>query len=157
MDLQWKPTMFHLTFLALILGSSVLDSTQGMDLHRLNKRCHFQRDTKFPSVISVTLNVTGQSQPHGPNVAKRSLSPWDYSYDVDNNRYPPVIPVAKCRHSSCVNSDGDLDNSGNSVPIKQEMLVLHREMKDCKAIFRMEKKMITVGCTCVRPIIQHLV
>ncbi|KAM8953283.1 interleukin-17A-like [Pelodytes ibericus] len=139
----------HLTLWAFTL----LGSVNGLDLHHLNKRCHLNRDTKFPLLISVTLNVTGQPQPAGPDVRKRSLSPWDYSYDVDHNRFPTVIAMAKCRHDSCVDSNGKEGNFGNSVPIRQEILVLHREVKDCKPVFKLEKKMITVGCTCVRHII----
>ncbi|XP_063296889.1 interleukin-17A-like [Pelobates fuscus] len=110
----------------------------------------------LPAVISVSLNITGQSMPAGPDVSKRSLSPWDYSYDVESNRYPSRIAIAKCRHQRCVDAEGKLMESGNSVEIRQEILVLYREMKDCKPTYRLQKKMFTVGCTCVQPITTYL-
>uniref|UniRef100_A0A8C5MQT6 Uncharacterized protein n=1 Tax=Leptobrachium leishanense TaxID=445787 RepID=A0A8C5MQT6_9ANUR len=156
MDHLWRPCMFHVTLLAFILGVSMLGCCHGLDLHHLNRKCHPTKDTRLPSVISVTLNISGQSHHHmGSDVRKRSLSPWDYSYDEEPNRYPHRIAVAKCRHQGCVDTDGNVMNSGNSVEIKQEILVLYREMKDCKPSFRLQKKMITVGCTCVRPIVIH--
>ncbi|XP_063297687.1 interleukin-17A-like [Pelobates fuscus] len=156
MDSKKTPFMFPLTLLVLTLGVIMLDSAQGLDLNHLNKRCQLTRDSKFPSVISVSLNITGQSMPAGPDVRRRSLSPWDYSIDEEPNRYPSRIAIAKCRHQRCVDADGELMDSGNSVEIRQEILVLYREMKDCKPTYRLQKKLITVGCTCVRPIIQHL-
>ncbi|OCT81399.1 hypothetical protein XELAEV_18028219mg [Xenopus laevis] len=73
------------------------------------------------------------------------------SYDMDHNRFPTMIAEAKCRYNNCLDSEGNLDLSVNSVPIKQEILVLRREMKGCTPSFKLEKKMVTVGCTCVRP------
>lgn len=49
---------------------------------------------------------------------------------------------------------GQEDHSLNSVPIKQEILVLRREQRGCVPSYRLEKRLITVGCTCVTPVIQ---
>ncbi|XP_027528502.1 interleukin-17F-like isoform X6 [Neopelma chrysocephalum] len=59
------------------------------------------------------------------DIRNRSLAPWDYRLDKDPNRFP------------------------------QEILVLRREQQGCRPTYRLEKKVITVGCTCVTPVIHH--
>lgn len=44
----------------------------------------------------------------------------------------------------------------NSVPIQQEFLVLRREPQGCSRSFRLEKVLVTVGCTCVTPIVRYV-
>ncbi|XP_075056584.1 interleukin-17F-like [Mixophyes fleayi] len=88
------------------------------------------------------------------SMKKRSISPWDYSFDVNNNRFPPRIAEAKCLHTGCLDSEGNVDISLNSVPIRQEILVIHREMRGCNPVYKLDKQLVTVGCTCVRPNIQ---
>ncbi|NWU82185.1 IL17 protein, partial [Onychorhynchus coronatus] len=118
--------------------------------------CPTQRDSKFPQTVRVNINIsnTNQDTKTSLNMSSRSLSPWDYRIDEDHNRFPQVIADAECRHLSCVNSNGELDYSLNSVPIKQEILVLQREQKGCQQSFKLEKKLITVGCTCVTPLMK---
>ncbi|NXW14781.1 IL17F protein, partial [Circaetus pectoralis] len=119
--------------------------------------CLTQKDSKFPQTVRVNISIsnTNQEIKVTPDVSSRSLAPWDYRIDEDHNRFPQVISDAKCRHSRCVNLDGQLDHSVNSVPIKQEILVLRREQKGCHQSYQLEKKIITVGCTCVTPLIRH--
>ncbi|NXK10877.1 IL17F protein, partial [Herpetotheres cachinnans] len=119
--------------------------------------CLTQKDSKFPQMVRVNVSISSMNQDTKvtPDVSSRSLAPWDYRIDEDHNRFPHMIADAKCRHSRCVNLDGQLDHSLNSVPIKQEILVLRREQKGCRQSYRLEKKIITVGCTCVTPLIQH--
>ncbi|XP_051470393.1 interleukin-17A [Apus apus] len=119
--------------------------------------CLTQKDAKFPQTVRVNISISNGNQDTKTSfdVSNRSLAPWDYRIDEDHNRFPRVIADAKCRHSRCVNTDGQLDHSVNSVPIKQEILVLRREQKGCHQSFRLEKKIITVGCTCVTPLIRH--
>ncbi|KAG8445830.1 hypothetical protein GDO86_010569, partial [Hymenochirus boettgeri] len=138
--------------LLLVLGFSTVLSAHLPDLHHLGKGCPPPKGMGFPQVVKVTLNFTGQPHLGGKDVSKRSLSPWDYSYDVDYNRFPSTIAEAKCRYAGCLDEEGNLDLSVNSVPVRQEILVLQREMKGCTPVFRLEKKMVTVGCTCVRSI-----
>ncbi|KAM4771249.1 interleukin-17A-like [Rhinophrynus dorsalis] len=157
MNIPGSPFMTQSMLLLVVLGVSILVSVHGLDLHHLSKECQLPKGLPFPSTVKVTLNLSGQTQSLGSDVNKRSLSPWDYSHDVDHNRFPPVIAEAKCRHAvGCVDSEGRVDFSVNSVPIRQEILVLRREMKGCTPTFRLEKKVITVGCTCVRPVTQHV-
>ncbi|XP_009869089.1 PREDICTED: interleukin-17F-like [Apaloderma vittatum] len=119
--------------------------------------CLTQKDSKFPQTVRVNISISNMNQDTKatPDVSSRSLSPWDYRIDEDHNRFPRMIADAECRHSRCVNLNGQLDHSLNSVPIKQEILVLRREQKGCHQSYRFEKKIITVGCTCVTPLIRH--
>ncbi|KFU95092.1 Interleukin-17A, partial [Chaetura pelagica] len=119
--------------------------------------CPTQKDAKFPQTVRVNISISNgnQNTKTSLDVSSRSMAPWDYRIDEDHNRFPQVIADAKCRHSRCVNTDGQLDHSVNSVPIKQEILVLRREQKGCHQSFRLEKKIITVGCTCVTPLIRY--
>ncbi|XP_074845257.1 interleukin-17F-like [Carettochelys insculpta] len=120
--------------------------------------CPTQKDSRFP--LSVKVDISISSTQHATkvvhDVSNRSISPWDYSIDNDPNRFPQVISQAKCRHYSCVDSAGQEDYSMNSIPIQHEILVLRREQRGCQHAYRLEKKLITVGCTCARPIIHYL-
>uniref|UniRef100_A0A8C0QM34 Interleukin-17A n=2 Tax=Canis lupus familiaris TaxID=9615 RepID=A0A8C0QM34_CANLF len=86
----------------------------------------------------------------------RSSSPWDYNITRDPHRFPSEIAEAQCRHSGCINAEGQEDSSMNSVPIQQEFLVLRREPQGCSRSFRLEKVLVTVGCTCVTPIVRYV-
>ncbi|NXT98946.1 IL17F protein, partial [Buphagus erythrorhynchus] len=120
-------------------------------------RCPTQKDSKFPQTVRVNLSIsnTNQDTRGTLNVSSRSLSPWDYRIDEDHDRFPRLIADAECRHTLCVTPEGHLDHGLNSVPIQQEVLVLRREHRDCQQSYRLEKKVITVGCTCVTPLVQH--
>uniref|UniRef100_A0A8C9M831 Interleukin-17F n=1 Tax=Panthera tigris altaica TaxID=74533 RepID=A0A8C9M831_PANTA len=76
----------------------------------------------------------------------RSSSPWDYNITRDPNRFPSEIVEAQCRHSGCINAEGQEDSSMNSVP----------EPQGCSRTFRLEKVRVTVGCTCVTPIVRYV-
>ncbi|PIO33854.1 Interleukin-17F [Aquarana catesbeiana] len=147
-----RATMIQLTALILLLGDSLLIPIAAVDLHHL-KKGGCPPVTKFPSSVKVNLNLNsnGQDVPTiSSDVRKRSVSPWEYSYDVNNNRFPSTIAEAKCLHTGCLDAEGKVDINLNSVPISQEILVIHREMKGCVPTFKLEKKMVAVGCTCVR-------
>ncbi|XP_010221758.1 PREDICTED: interleukin-17A-like [Tinamus guttatus] len=120
-------------------------------------RCPSTKDSQFPQAVKVniSINSVNQNTKMSADVSNRSLAPWDYRINKDPNRFPHVIADAECRHTSCVDMAGQLDYSGSSVPIHQEILVLRREQRGCHHSYRLEKMMITVGCTCVHPIIQH--
>ncbi|XP_027519254.1 interleukin-17F-like isoform X3 [Corapipo altera] len=111
------------------------------------------------STHSVEVNIRISKSHHTfrmvHDIRNRSLAPWDYRLDKDPNRFPQVIADAQCRLSGCVSPLGQEDHSLNSVPIKQEILVLRREQQGCRPTYRLEKKVITVGCTCVTPVIHH--
>ncbi|KFV82316.1 Interleukin-17F, partial [Struthio camelus australis] len=112
---------------------------------------------EFPQNVKVDISISNinQDTKMASDVSSRSLAPWDYRIDEDPNRFPHVIADAQCRHSSCVDLAGQLDYSVNSVPIRQEILVLRRERRGCQHSYRLEKKTITVGCTCAKPVIRY--
>ncbi|XP_032910370.1 interleukin-17A [Catharus ustulatus] len=120
--------------------------------------CLTQKDSKFPQTVRVNLSISNTNQDtklSSLNASNRSLSPWDYRIDEDHDRFPRLIADAECRHTLCVTPEGQLDHSLNSVAIQQEILVLRREHRGCQQSFRLEKKLITVGCTCVTPLVRH--
>ncbi|XP_008261263.2 interleukin-17F [Oryctolagus cuniculus] len=108
---------------------------------------------------SVRVDIRILSQNHGVPIThdfqNRSISPWDYNITRDPHRFPSEIAEARCRHSGCINAQGEEDSSMNSVPIQQEFLVLRREPQGCSRSFRLEKVWVTVGCTCVTPIVRY--
>ncbi|XP_069830147.1 interleukin-17F-like isoform X2 [Dendropsophus ebraccatus] len=136
----------------LLLGVTSLMSVQCLDLNHAKKAAC----PPITNTVRVSLNVTGHdSLLLSGDVNKRSTSPWKYSYDRNMHRHPMVIAEAKCDMAACVDAEGNVDSNLNSVPIRQEILVLLREMKGCAHSFKLEKKIVTVGCTCVRPITQE--
>ncbi|NWX21164.1 IL17C protein, partial [Aegotheles bennettii] len=88
---------------------------------------------------------------------ERSISPWRYRIDEDENRYPRKLAFAECLCSGCVDvKTGRETTSLNSVPIHQTMLVLRR--KPCPRpaglgliTFEVDYIRVPVGCTCVLP------
>ncbi|CAJ0951808.1 unnamed protein product [Ranitomeya imitator] len=153
MDILTAPRKF--SALLLLLGVTTLMSVQCLDLHHPKKGV-CPPITKLPTTVKVSLNLTGQdSMLMSGDVNKRSTSPWEYSYDRDINRHPIVIAEAKCEMAGCVDANGNVVPNLNSVPIRQEIFVLLREIKGCVPVFKLEKKMVTVGCTCLRPIIHE--
>ncbi|NWV07114.1 IL17F protein, partial [Ptilonorhynchus violaceus] len=124
---------------------------------RLSEDCLNQKDPKFPTTMKVDIRISNSDRAFRMvhDVRNRSLAPWDYRLDEDPNRFPRVIADAQCRLSGCVSPLGQEDHGLNSVPIKQEILVLRREQRGCVPSYRLEKRLVTVGCTCVTPVIRH--
>ncbi|NXX75461.1 IL17F protein, partial [Urocolius indicus] len=153
--------------LVLVLSLTVRSSPHGRAVYprprkdggsvRLSEDCLNKKDLKFPTTVKVDIRISNSEHAFTMvhDVRNRSLAPWDYRLDEDPNRFPPVIADAECRLSSCVNPLGQEDHSLNSVPIQQEILVLRREQRGCQPTYRLEKKVITVGCTCVTPVVLH--
>ncbi|NXA18103.1 IL17F protein, partial [Ibidorhyncha struthersii] len=158
---------FRSLLLVLVLALTVRSSPHGRVVHprpsmnggsvRLREGCPDQNNLKFPTTVKVDIRISNSDHAFSMvhDVRNRSLAPWDYRLDEDPNRFPQVIADAKCRLSGCVNPLGQEDHSLNSVPIQQEILVLRREQRGCLPTYRLEKKVITVGCTCVVPVIHH--
>ncbi|NXO83752.1 IL17F protein, partial [Sitta europaea] len=119
--------------------------------------CLTPKDSKFPQTVRVDLSIsnTNQDSKGTVNISNRSLAPWDYRIDEDHDRFPRLIADAECRHRRCLSPEGQLDHGLNAVPITQEILVLRREQRGCQQSYRLQKKIITVGCTCVTPLVQH--
>ncbi|XP_010171754.1 interleukin-17F [Antrostomus carolinensis] len=159
--------VFRSLLFMLVLALTVRSSPHGRVVHpqpskdggsvRLSEDCLNQKDLKFPTTVKVDVRISNSNHAFRMvhDVRNRSLAPWDYRLDEDPNRFPQVIANAECRLSGCVNPLGQEDHSLNSVPIRQEILVLRRQQKGCLPTYRLEKKVITVGCTCVTPVIHH--
>ncbi|XP_036104614.1 interleukin-17F [Molossus molossus] len=107
--------------------------------------------------VRVDIRNLGQNQvvSMSHDFQNRSSSPWDYNITRDPHRFPSEIAEAQCRHAGCINAEGKEDSSMNSIPIQQEFLVLRREPQGCSQSFWLEKVRVTVGCTCVTPIVRH--
>ncbi|NXO83751.1 IL17F protein, partial [Sitta europaea] len=142
--------------LALTVRSSPHHRKAGASA-RLREGCLNQKDPKFPTTVEVDIRISNSDHAFGMvhDVRNRSLAPWDYRLDEDPDRFPRVLAEARCRLSGCVSPLGQEDHGLNSVPIRQEILVLRRQRRGCVASYRLERRLITVGCTCVTPVIQH--
>ncbi|NXF20573.1 IL17F protein, partial [Rhodinocichla rosea] len=161
-SLQLRPLL--LVLLAVLSASSPAQGKvikPGLKPKNLFKQasvgCLTPKDSQFPQTVRVNLSIssTNQDTTTSPDVSSRSLAPWDYRIDEDHDRFPRLIADAECRHARCLTPEGQLDHGLNSVPITQEILVLRREQRGCQQSYRLEKKKITVGCTCVTPLVQH--
>ncbi|NXN27344.1 IL17F protein, partial [Nycticryphes semicollaris] len=158
---------FRSLFLVLVLALTMRSSSPGSIAYpqpsrgggsvKLREGCPNQKDLKFPTTVKVDIRISNSDHAFGMvhDIRNRSLAPWDYRLDEDPNRFPQVIADAKCRLSGCVNPLGQEDHSLNSVPIRQEILVLRREQRGCLPTYHLEKKVITVGCTCAAPVIHY--
>ncbi|XP_069386708.1 interleukin 17a/f1 [Paralichthys olivaceus] len=86
-----------------------------------------------------------------------SISPWTYNNFHDASLLPPVLSEARCLLQGCLNLEGVEDQSLESRPIMHQMLMLRR-VKSASAEsyhYKLESRLIAVGCTCVRPTIQQ--
>ncbi|NXX93371.1 IL17F protein, partial [Centropus bengalensis] len=158
---------FRSLFLVLVLALTARSSAHGRAVHprrnkdggsvRFSEDCTNEKDLQFPTMVKVDVRISNPDHAFRMvhDVRNRSLAPWDYRLDEDPNRFPQVIADAECRLSGCVNALGQEDHSLSSVPIQQEILVLRHERRGCLPTFRLEKKVITVGCTCATPVIHH--
>ncbi|NXE44211.1 IL17C protein, partial [Ptilorrhoa leucosticta] len=113
------------------------------------RRLRRQRPHSCPAL---SLRAGLRSEPH-----ERSISPWRYRIDEDENRYPRKLAFAECLCSGCVDvKTGRETTSLNSVTIHQTMLVLRR--KPCPrpaglglVTLEVDYIRVPVGCTCVLP------
>ncbi|XP_026865413.2 interleukin-17B-like [Electrophorus electricus] len=89
----------------------------------------------------------------------RSLSPWSYRINHDENRKPVDIPEAKCSCAGCINPfTMQEDRSMTSVLIYTKIPVRRllcnrpsktRKKKKCVRRYRTVVESIAVGCTCI--------
>ncbi|KAI1904562.1 hypothetical protein AGOR_G00006910 [Albula goreensis] len=84
----------------------------------------------------------------------RSVSPWRYRIDHDEERFPSRIAVAECLCEGCV-INGEENRSYNSVLVKRSQLVLKRikcPLNPDMYSFKVTMVKVPVACTCLRPI-----
>ncbi|XP_076002965.1 interleukin 17a/f1 [Genypterus blacodes] len=114
-------------------------------------------------------NSTWTNSGHIPLLGNNSISPWTDHVSFDDSRYPAYLAEARCSLQGCLDSDGEEDQSLESKPIMRQVLMLRR-VKPGKGLghgaghvgtghhtyhFRLESRVIAVGCTCVRPSVLH--
>ncbi|XP_007937417.1 interleukin-17C [Orycteropus afer afer] len=95
------------------------------------------------------------------DIHERSISPWRYRIDTDENRYPQKLAFAECLCRGCISARTGRETAAlNSVRLHQRLLVLRRlpcapdgagTPQPGAATFRAEFIRVPVGCTCVLP------
>ncbi|XP_053410821.1 interleukin-17C [Nycticebus coucang] len=92
---------------------------------------------------------------------QRSISPWRYRVDTDEDRYPRQLAIAECLCKGCIDARTGRETAAlNSVRLSQSLLVLRR--RPCSSdgsgkptpgafSFYTEFIRVPVGCTCVLP------
>ncbi|XP_056419995.1 interleukin-17A-like [Hyla sarda] len=159
------------TFLVSFCSSAILpdeylshvntqEGSSDEELHlEARGRCPGRRNRRLPTSMIVDTSFIDTSYLDSlvemEDVHTRSLSPWDYRLNTDPNRFPFVISEADCVTFACVDADGNENPDLISSPVKQEMMVLRREQKSCSFSYRLETVVVTVGCTCVRPMVSY--
>ncbi|KAM6223826.1 interleukin-17C [Rhynchocyon petersi] len=95
------------------------------------------------------------------DIPQRSISPWRYRIDTDENRYPQKLAFAECLCRGCISTRTGRETTAlNSVQLHQNLLVLRR--RPCApdgadgpqpgaSAFHAEFISVPVGCTCVVP------
>ncbi|XP_072303154.1 interleukin-17F-like [Eucyclogobius newberryi] len=88
-----------------------------------------------------------------------SISPWTYNTTHDQSLYPPSISEARCLLKGCLDMDGQENRSLESRPIMHEVLLVRRVRPSHSSHpyhFKLERRLIAVACTCVKPVVvQH--
>ncbi|XP_041420080.1 interleukin-17F-like [Xenopus laevis] len=125
-----------------LLGICTMAFTEALLPH---SDCQLPLD--FPPVVRASIGSGGQIRSLRIEIRNRSLSPWDYIINMDKNRFPAALNEASCLHRGCLDEEGNIDLNLVSSPIRQEILVLRREVKGCTTSFWLEKQTVTVGCT----------
>ncbi|XP_078399127.1 interleukin-17C [Cetorhinus maximus] len=96
-----------------------------------------------------------QYSSHNSDFSHRSISPWEYRIDYDENRYPSKLAFAHCLCEGCIDAEtGEETLSLNSVPLEQTMLVLQRQAcpgHPGQYSFNLKYIKVPVGCTCLLP------
>uniref|UniRef100_A0A8C9SM46 Interleukin-17C-like n=2 Tax=Scleropages formosus TaxID=113540 RepID=A0A8C9SM46_SCLFO len=94
-----------------------------------------------------------QLQASSPHHSNRSISPWRYRIDYDEDRYPKSVAVAVCLCEGCI-INGTEDTSYNSVPVRQVRRVLRRvrcPLNSTRYSLKTSLMEVPVACTCVIP------
>ncbi|CAN9506557.1 unnamed protein product [Ophioblennius macclurei] len=107
-----------------------------------------------------------------------SISPWIYSTTFEDSLDPPHLSEARCLLRGCLNMTGQEDQNLESRPIMRQVQLLRRVRMPAKDsahnsnqdsaqdsvqdsaqdsargfryLYRLETRLVAVGCTCVRP------
>lgn len=75
----------------------------------------------------------------------------------DVSVFPPLAE-ARCLLHGCLDSEGQEDLSLESKPIMRQVLLLRKVVSEKEGHsyqFRLESRLVAVGCTCIRPVVLH--
>ncbi|XP_070690987.1 interleukin 17a/f1 [Pempheris klunzingeri] len=86
-----------------------------------------------------------------------SISPWTYNLSHDESLFPQTLSEARCQLHGCLDLDGQEDLNLESRPIMHQVLLLRLVKPEGAESYhyRLESRLIAVGCTCVRPVVQQ--
>lgn len=79
----------------------------------------------------------------------RTLCPWEFVEDIDVNRFPPVLTMAKCTCARC------FDNY-TCKPVLYSIHVLQKQCIDGVNKWVRRPQLISVACTCSRPVMMQV-
>ncbi|KAF7225003.1 interleukin-17C [Nothobranchius furzeri] len=130
-------------------------------LRRMQKQLPFNPEplSELSGIRSCPVDLY-QGLSNSKDIKDRSLSPWRYVQETNEDLFPSTYMKAECLCSGCItikkNSDESMEENFdfNSVPVLQAQMFLKRERGNCEdgtyqlRAFKMD---IPVGCTCVRP------
>ncbi|XP_026146716.1 interleukin 17a/f3 [Carassius auratus] len=136
--------------LLLYLLALLLNGASSEKKSKRNRKSLYQKKGRWVT-LDPSLNLS-MIVPPSPN---RSLSPWTYEDSYDSSRIPSKISEAKCEKAGCLTKNGEEDFGLESKPIYYQINVLKR-VKDRKAThytLQLETKVISLGCTCVQPVV----
>uniref|UniRef100_A0AAR2IRL3 Interleukin 17-like protein n=2 Tax=Pygocentrus nattereri TaxID=42514 RepID=A0AAR2IRL3_PYGNA len=107
--------------------------------HDKLQRCDNENLTNF---MFKTLN---------PGYENDSLSPWTYEDDVNDNRYPRIIRVAKCDPLGCSGLNATSEAITIEIPVFMRVKC-GQHSKSNTAVYRLTlvPHTIAVGCTCIK-------
>ncbi|XP_056125461.1 interleukin 17a/f3 [Rhinichthys klamathensis goyatoka] len=141
-----------LFLLALILGVECDSSEKKSKRNGKSKRLGAGRIKKGLWVVQDSSPYSSMSASLSPS---RSLSPWTYETSFNDSRIPQKISEAKCEKRGCITEDGEEDFGLESKPIYYQINVLRRVKGKNKTHYALKLETISVslGCTCVLPIV----
>jgi hypothetical protein len=86
---------------------------------------------------------------HNTPLHSRTLCPWEFVNDIDPNRFPPVLTMAKCTCARC------FDNYACK-PVFYSIHVLQKHCVNGSNKWVRRRQLISVACTCSRPSYTHV-
>ncbi|KAL6113692.1 il17f [Pungitius sinensis] len=142
----------------MMMMATAMPKAGGQSKH--TARSH-RKSTDGAAVETVPLHLDpGAVAPptHTRALQNASLSPWTYNVSRDDDLFPPMLSEARCLLRGCLDKEGREDLSLESRPILHQTLVLRRvkaEGVGHSYHYRLESRLLAVGCTCVRPVIRR--
>nr|XP_040025478.1 interleukin-17F-like [Gasterosteus aculeatus aculeatus] len=136
-----------MTMMMMMMATEAMPKAGGQSRHRKLETVPLQLD---PGAVAPPT--------HTRALQNASLSPWTYNVSRDDALFPPLLSEARCLLRGCLDPEGREDLSLESRPILHQTLVLRRvkaEGAGHSYHYRLESRLLAVGCTCVRPVIRH--